>query len=84
MRPEPVLLLFIPRSIRSLPMNFRPPLLAALRLTEPQADLRIRYGGPEVHSCHYRLLGDWVRPVAAHAALVSAFSCAPSPEDHPW
>ena len=65
MRPEPVLLLFIPGSIRNLPLNFRPPLLAALRLSEPRANLRIRYSGPEVHACHYRLLGDWARPAAA-------------------
>ncbi|WP_249396496.1 hypothetical protein [Deinococcus sp. QL22] len=55
-------------------LELRLHLLDALRHAEPHARLRIQ---PDVEGgscCHYQLLGSWVRPAAAHAALVFVLS----------
>lgn len=76
---NPTLLLFIPRSALGLTSDLRAHLLSALRRTEPQAELRVFPGGEHSPGCHYRLMGPWARPAAAHAALVFALSGLPEP-----
>lgn len=76
---SPLLLLFVPLTWLPVPAQLRAQLINALRAAEPGAQLRVRVGLPHACGCHYRLLGEWTRPAAAHAALVFALSGLPLP-----